>query len=248
MSNARTVPQSNWRCRSFWRIFWRGFEDLLQGTNPVLNLAGILAGLLLSWWIYVPVHELLHAGGCWLGGGHVWRLEIEKIYGGGVLAFLFPFVCGSSEYGGRLAGFDTGGSDWVYALTVGLPFVLVLPGMVLMRRAILSRRKVLFGAALPLALSPLLSLTGDCLELASLLIYQVWPGPGGANRPLISDDLFRLIREQRGPAGLLNGASGWTFVLTSQLLGLLLALLTVGIGNRAAERITNGSQSGEFDG
>ena len=73
---------------------------------------------------YVPLHGLLHAFGCELGGGRVWRLKIDPLYGGALLARWLPFVEAGGEYAGRLAGFDTAGSVAVHLFTTGLPFLL----------------------------------------------------------------------------------------------------------------------------
>ena len=46
------------------------------------------------------------------------------------------FVVSGSEYAGRLSGFDTRGSDWIYLATDLGPFVLtIFPGVWWMRRA-----------------------------------------------------------------------------------------------------------------
>lgn len=203
----------------------RLFGCLLDGPRPYRNLASILAGVLLSWWIYVPLHELLHAAGCRLGGGEVSRLEIQQQYGGDLLAAVFPFVVSNSEYAGRLSGFDTGGSDWTYALTVAFPFLLVFPGLMLVRASFKRTRRFLFGAALLLTLSPFTSLTGDFLELGGLVLFQLWPGLDGIHRDLISDDLFRLLGEMD-----LRSFSKLLFVGFSQVLGTFLAIATVGVG------------------
>lgn len=203
----------------------RLFGCLLDGPRPYRNLAAILAGVFLSWWAYVPLHELLHAAGCWLGGGKVSRLEIQSQYGGDLLATVFPFVVSHSEYAGRLSGFDTGGSDWVYAMTVAFPFLLVFPGFLLARSSFKKGRRFLFGVALLLVLSPLISVTGDFLELGGLALYQLWPGMDGIHRDLISDDLFRVLGEME-----VKTFSSLLFVGFSQVLGLLFAVAAVAGG------------------
>ena len=213
-----------------FKYIFRGFVSCLEGPKPHLNLVLALTGVLVGWWLYVPLHELLHALGCRMGGGEVSRLDIQPLYGGTLLAKVFHFVVADGGYAGRLSGFDTGGSDWVYALTVALPFVLTLPGFWMIEKALRKQRPFLFGAALPLALSPLLSLTGDYLELGSLLLFHLWPGPQGVHRSLISDDLFRLLGELAMPPGLIQMA----FVAMSQLLGLIMAWGTIALAGRAA--------------
>jgi hypothetical protein len=68
-------------------ILFRPFRDVVNGLEHclapgVVGLLRIFAGLMATWWIYVPVHELLHAFACEVGGGRVWRLEIDPLYGG----------------------------------------------------------------------------------------------------------------------------------------------------------------------
>jgi len=55
-------------------------DVFLRGISVPSGLAALLAALA-CWWIYLPVHELLHALGCVAGGGSVTRLEIDAIYG-----------------------------------------------------------------------------------------------------------------------------------------------------------------------
>jgi len=100
--------------RPFFEVFL-GLESCMAGGGR--SLFAVFAGLLLGWWIYVPLHELLHAFGCLIAGGEVTRLEIGFLYGGAVLASWIPWVVAGSEYAGRLSGFSTGGSDLVYLIT-----------------------------------------------------------------------------------------------------------------------------------
>jgi len=183
------------------------------------SLLLVLAGLLAGWWFYVPAHELLHAFGCWAAGGRVSRLEIDPIYGARWLSHLFPFVRPGGEYAGRLSGFDTHGSDWVYWLTDLAPFALALfPGFWWLRRAARGGRSFAFGAALPMAFAPLLSLTGDAYEMGSLTVVHLplWR----TQRVLVGDDLPAKLFEILGLAdrGLLAGLG------VAAVLGLLWAL------------------------
>ncbi len=206
-------------------------EVLLGGARGTRNLIWMMAGLVAGWFVYVPVHELLHAAGCLLGGGAVTTLQIQSLYGGGLLEKVFPFVEAGGEYAGRLSNFDTGGSDWVYALTVALPLILVLPAFAGMYWAAVATRPLLFGALLVPSLSPLLSVTGDMLELATLLLYQVWPGEGtGA---WITDDLFRILSSPPGP--WTPGAAG--FIALGQILALVMACCLVWLGDRLGRKI-----------
>jgi len=212
--------------RPFQEIF-RLYEAVLR-TGPVGRAAvRLFAGLAIGWWIYVPLHELLHAAGCLLGGGVVERLEIHTLYGGGPLARLLPFVTAGGSYAGRLSGFDTCGSDMVYGLTVAFPFLLSLLGLAGLRWSARANSPLRFGLLLPLALAPLVSLTGDYYELGALLLFQLWPGPHGIYRILISDDIFRLGSELcAGTLGLEPSPFPKLFLALSQLLGAVLVLGT----------------------
>ena len=79
--------------------FFSGLESCLTRFSPLIILALIIS-FILSWWIYVPFHELGHAFGCILGGGTVSKLEISPMYGASLLKEIFPFVSVGSEYAG----------------------------------------------------------------------------------------------------------------------------------------------------
>ena len=195
-----------------------------------VDLLWTLVGLVVGWWLYVPVHELLHAAGCWLTGGEVSRLEIGTLYGGRLWEQLFPFVVAGGDYAGRLAGFDTGGRDLVYLATVFGPYVLtVFPGVWWLRRAGCRRSPLAFGLALPVALAPLISLPGDAYEIGSIVATRVpaWVQWSNLAR---GDDVF-LVFPQLATAGW--GALGVGVVALS--LGLLWALGTYWLGGLAAK-------------
>jgi hypothetical protein len=218
------------RLRVPWRDVVAGLDSALTGVPA---LAWIAAGLLAGWWIYVPLHELLHAAACRLAGGTVSRLEIDALYGGGWLAHIFPFVTSGSAYAGRLSGFDTGGSDAVYLATDLGPFVLVLPGVWALRRAARARRPGLFGATLPFALAPFLSLPGDAYEIGSILVTRL---PPWARPPLPGllrgDDVFlKLEQLAELPTPPWGGAAAAVAV------GVLWAFLTYGLGSLLASRL-----------
>ncbi len=169
-----------------------GLEHCLEAGTRSLFL--ILAGLVAGWWIYVPIHELLHAFACLASGGTISRLEIDPLYGGALLAHLLWFVEAGSDYAGRLAGFDTGGSDLVYLATDFGPYLLTLfPGVWALRHAGRRRSAVAFGFWMPFALAPFISLTGDAYEIGSILITNLPPWAGAS--ALRSDDVFRLVPE-----------------------------------------------------
>lgn len=216
----------------FLRFFALPVNDVLQGLDRCLDrgvrgLILVALGLLAGWWLYVPVHELLHAAACKAAGGEVTRLEIDRLYGGGALARVFPFVVPASEYAGRLSGFNTRGNDWIYLATDLGPFLLtVFPGVWALRGAGAGGRAVLFGAALPFALAPFLSLSGDAYEIGSILTTRLptWSGP--AMRELLrGDDLILKVQEL---AGVPNAP--WGGVLLAMTLGILWAFGVYGLG------------------
>jgi hypothetical protein len=211
----------------------RGLERALDGGIPALAL--VLAGCVAGWFVYVPVHELLHALGCVVTGGTVRRLEIAPQYGGALLARVLPFVAAGGDHAGRLTGFDTHGSDLVYLATDLAPFVLTLfPGVWLLRRAGTRWKGALFGAALPVALAPFVSLTGDAYEIGSIVTTRLPPWSSDALRALLrGDDLFEIFPRVRAARSAAAG-SGWVVAL---LLGVVWAYGTYLAGSAIARRL-----------
>jgi hypothetical protein len=189
------APRRRSRAGALGALLSTPLRDLLAGLDlnlekGVMALAWIGAGLVAGWFVYVPVHELAHAAGCVAAGGRVTRLEIDAVYGAALLQRVFPFVAVGSDYAGQLTDFDTGGSDLTYLATDLAPFLFTLfPGVWWLRRAARRRRPFLFGAALPWALAPFVSLTGDAYEIGSLAAVHLPPAAG--ERSLIGDDLAR---------------------------------------------------------
>ena len=216
------------------------FTDTLNGLDRCLDRGarGLLLaalGLLAGWWIYVPMHELLHAAACRATGGEVTRLEIDRIYGGALLARWLPFVVPASRYAGRLSGFETHGNDLIYLATDLGPFLLTLfPGVWALRRAAAAKQGVLFGIALPFALAPFLSLGGDAYEIGSILATRLPPWAAPATRALLrGDDLGKKIGE------LAAGAPGvpWGGALLAVLLGTLWAFGTYALAGAVARAL-----------
>jgi len=188
------------------RFFLGAFDDLLDAFHRVMPrarlhaFAGIFLAGALTWWIYVPIHELLHVLGCVATGGTVYRLEIGPAYGAALLAKVFSFVAVGSDYPGQLTGFDTGGSDLIYIVTVFAPYLLtVLCGVPLLRS--LGRGgedstydRFLFGASIPLAFAPFMNVLGDFYELASIPLSRIAAALVGSADPARwrSDDLAKL--------------------------------------------------------
>lgn len=218
------------------RFFTAPWDDLTAGLDRCLasgrwaDLARVMLGAVAGWFVYVPLHELLHALGCLAAGGTVTRLEIAPLYGGHLLERLFPFVVAGGDYAGRLAGFDTGGSDLVYLATDLAPFVLVLPGIWLLHRSAEQRRAIPFGLAVPFALAPFLSLTGDAYEIGSILVTRL-PWWRDAASLLRSDDLVMLVEK-----GFEAGGFPWVGLLLATVLGVLWAFATYAGGRWLAVR------------
>ena len=209
--------------------------DLLRGQQLTLtrgrDLAWLLAGLLLGWWVYVPLHELLHAFGCLAAGGTVSRLEVDPLYGGALLARIFPWVVAGGDYAGRLSGFDTGGSDAVYLVTDLAPFILTLAGVWALRRAARARRPGPFGITVPFALAPLLSLTGDAYEIGSILVTRLPPWSAAATL-LRGDDVGRVAERLAA-----SGAPPWGGFMLALALGVAWAWATYGLGAAVARAV-----------
>jgi hypothetical protein len=203
----------------------------------------------LTWFLYVPVHELLHVLGCVATGGSVSELQIQPIYGGALLAELFPFVVSGGEYAGRLSGFDTHGSDLVYLATDFTPYLLsVLIGVPAMRRCARRGRPLFFGAAAVPGLAPFMSIPGDYYEMGSILTTRAltWATGGGgpaAFEALRSDDLLALIGDFFArPAELGLGAAGEIafgagLIALSTAVSILLAFSSYALGAAVAEAL-----------
>ena len=233
-----------------WRGLFIAIRDFLDGlqylitsrdSQPIrrgldfLVLLQIFIGMIVSWWIYVPVHELLHAAGCMITGGTVIQLNIAPHYGGYLLARLFPFIQTGGDYAGRLVGFETGGSDLCYLFTVFAPYLLTLiMGAMLLRSSFSRRYPLMYGAGLIIAFAPFISVTGDYYEMGAILITRVMGSlfPSSPWESFRSDDVFRLLQEiAKDPAafnihGSLAKIRAIMIIVTSFALGLFLAGLT----------------------
>jgi hypothetical protein len=212
--------------RAPWEDLTRALAAALPEPPWAASIAA-LAGLLVSWWLYVPIHELLHALGCVATGGSVTRLEIGRWYGAALLQPVFPFVSVGSDYAGRLSGFDTRGSDLCYLATVFAPYLLtILVGVPLLQRALRGGHPgagaaFRFGLLMPVAFAPFVNLLGDLYELGSIAVSRVAAAGAGADAARWrSDDLPLLV-------GTL-WAEGAFAPFDVLVLGLSLALGTLG--------------------
>jgi hypothetical protein len=209
-------------------------DELLAALDAVLarasDLVWVFVGLGVGWWIYVPVHELLHVAGCVLTGGSVSQLEVDPLYGGAILAQIFPFVVAGGDYAGRLSGFETGGSDLVYLATVFAPFLLaLLPGVWALRLAGRSGRPWTVGLALPTATAPLLSLPGDAYELGSIVLTRLpWWGDPAARELLRGDDIgLRFAAVRAAVEAGVSAGWAWSGFALATILALAWAWGTV---------------------
>lgn len=205
-----------------------------------------MAATALSWFVYVPVHEMLHAAGCGITGGEAREIEIAPLYGGRWLEKWIPRVRSGGDHAGRLTSFRTRGSDLRYLATDAAPYILSVLAVPLLRLAT-RRRRILIGAmALVPALAPFLGLAGDYYEMGSVLVTRAAspgapaPEPGeeppGLMRIRTDDPIALLGRLEAGPSGTLDGFPGGlpgavAAMALAGLTGMVLAFLTYGLGD-----------------
>lgn len=205
-------------------------------------LGPLCIAMLVTWFVYVPIHELLHVFGCVSTGGEVTVLELAPHYGAALLQRVFPFVQSGSDYAGRLSGFETHGSDFTYFVTVFMPFVLsVFIGVPLIKACMTRRRPILFGVAIVVGLAPFYNIPGDYFEVGSILVTRfITLFTGGGNPPLFegirSDDIYLLLGTyvtkpaELGLTGVGKVALGGLLILVSFAVDVLLAFATYALG------------------
>jgi hypothetical protein len=213
------------------------YAAALEAAFPAFKLSSaivVIAAAAVTWWVYVPIHELLHAYGCIWSGGGVTRLEIDGAYGAAWLQQFFPFVAVGSEYAGQLTGFDTRGSDLIYLATDFLPFVLtIVIGVPLLQSAIGERRPwraaLKLGVAMPIAFAPFISITGDYYEMGSIIVSRLTSTLAGGFdlQRWRSDDLFKLAGELQAGDGTVADALGLSIAF---IAGVLLMFATYAAG------------------
>ena len=222
--------------------------QVVRASHPKRALVIVLVAGVASWWVYVPVHELLHALGCYVTGGSVTELQIAPEYGGALFARFLPFVVGASDYAGRLSGFDTKGSDLIYLATDALPFTLsIFIGVPLLKACACGGRAALLGTAFVLALAPFYCLTGDYYEMGSIIathaVTLLRGGSGAvAFANLRSDDVVKLVSDVWTKPSEFQVHTAWdaarvTLIIASGLvIATLLAFTTYAAGARLVRR------------
>jgi len=221
----------------FWSRPWNDYLRLLQllaKEFSLVHLVLLLGGVVIGWWVYVPLHELLHAWGCQISGGHVGRLEISSEYGAAWLQQYFPYVAVGSDYAGQLVEFDTFGSDRIYAATVLMPFVItVYPGIPmfywLLTRGWVSKGQFFaLGLLVPVVIAPFVSIPGDFYEIGSIIMSNVGQliYPGVDTMAWRSDDVI-LVMESLAPTATTHD---WVGIMGSLLVGIILAWVTYTLG------------------
>ncbi|MBN1355963.1 hypothetical protein JXA40_06780 [bacterium] len=225
----------------------RAFYDLMrlvdiiqaQRKNRVPLVLKIGLSLTITWFIYVPVHELFHCAGCVCSGGSVSELILGREYGAAALQRLFPFIePRTTRYAGRLTGFEPAG-DISYFICVLSPFILsVFPGVFLFVYSLSRKAFWSLGPGLIIGLASFTNLTGDFFEMGTIVSTQLvnrfgfgYPAGHVPNFWMLrSDDILRLFREMAAsPAEYgLNSFSGTCATGSAVVIGLFLAVVFSG--------------------
>jgi hypothetical protein len=219
------------RTRTFFRSQGEAFASVLDGKQA--RLFCVLAGFVVSLWLFVPPHEFLHVLGCIATGGIVTRLEISPLYGGALFARLAPWIASGGEYAGRLSGFRPAG-DLSYLATVLAPLLVLCPlGSAVARAAVRRHRALLFGIGLGAALQPIASLTGDDYEAASIPLTRL-ADLAGAHwaMGLRGDDVFKVARE----AAALGSPLAWLLFAAGCVGAALTAAIIMRLSGGIAPR------------
>jgi len=219
-----------------WPYLVRSLVDPLLGRarEPLYRTLLPLALTVGAVWMHtVPVHELLHAAGCLLGGGEVSELEIKPVYGGALLARLFAFVRSGGNYQGRLAGFDTGGNDWCYLLTDALPYLLtILLGVPMLELARRRGSMVALGVGMVHTILPVASLGGDYYEMGSVVATRMAGlQPRSPEALLLRGDDLALVLRRVEAGGVEHGL---ILIGAGVLIGVFFLWLTMDLSILAA--------------
>jgi hypothetical protein len=242
-------------------FFQQPFDDVIQCLEmlvtvkrPGLLMIGLLFVGGLTWFVYVPIHELLHAAGCVVTGGEIWELEIQAHYFGGFLHEIFPWVTTGGDYAGRLTGWDWKGSDFIYLSTDIAPFLLtIFIGVPLIKVCGRRKRPILFAVAVVLGLAPFYNIQGDYFEMGSIVTTRIVTEVSGASSlvfpNLRSDDVFRTIEQfftepaELGIRSVRGFIAAMVISTVSLVLSLLFAFLTYWLGHLWSRLIVRGGSS-----
>ncbi len=207
-----------------WRRYQDHLEAVLAGPRPLARLLLVAFLAAITWWVYVPLHELAHAGACVSCGGEVRRMTLAPIYGGSVAARHFDWVDDDTPYAGQLADFSPG-SDPCYFWLVLAPFVVTPLARPLLRRSARRRGAIPFVIGTVLALMPLASVPGDFYEASSIVVTRMVGSFLPDVSRLRSDDLVALVSRLAA-----DGATRaeWGAVAGAAALALLAALALTG--------------------
>lgn len=235
-------------------LFRQPFMDILHCLERSMRaptafraMAPMILVMIPAWFVYVPIHELLHAYGCTWTGGEVTQLEISPQYGAVWLQKIFPFVTTGSDYAGRLSGFDTKESDFCYFITVFLPFALtIFIGVPLIRICARKKHAFLLGVAIVVGLAPFYNMPGDYYEMASILVTRALTTLQGGGYPaafagIRADDIYLLAEQflmEPSKLGLETGTDrvvGFFLIGLGLIVDLLLAFLTYWAGGKFAD-------------
>ncbi len=216
------------------------YEPVSAAEKPMVMWIQVVLGIVITWFLYVPVHELLHVAGCVVSGGTVTELVMGREYGADILKHVFPFITPqSSMYAGRVTGFEPNG-DFGYLLTVFLPFILtIFPGVWFLKMAIKKKKIWMTGPGAVMGLAPFINLTGDYFEMGTIVSTRLVNIVGGgvpvkligdfaATPPksffnlLRSDDIFRLFKEMADASPEIYGLNSVT--------GILIVGAVIGLG------------------
>lgn len=217
------------------KLAFATFDSLLRRYDMKALFMSVL-WLLVFWHIYTPIHELLHVAAAFMTGGSVSELALKPQYGGTLLQPIFPFIVAESDYAGQLTGFEVP-NDLAYAFVDFLPYVLSIPGALLLVLAAKRLSSWMFALGVILAFIPLMSIPGDYYEAVSLLTTRLAHSmdPSLDARILVSDDVFKSIGDL-SEAGLLSTAN-LSLVLVGCLGAVYLALATLGLQWWLAEKV-----------
>jgi hypothetical protein len=204
------------------------FQPLLIKTQASLVkiFLPLIIVLIAVWFITVPIHELLHVAGCLVSGGEVTELTIQPMYGGALLSHLFSFVSPGGDYAGQLKGFDTGGDDVCYFITVFFPFLLtIFFGFSLLSLAARSGNPLWHGIGVVHTILPIASITGDYYEMGSIAMTRILGyAPGSEKAELFRGDDLPLVLSQVWEAAPPHGT---LIVIAAALLGVVFIALTL---------------------